>query len=66
MVLICDKIFLVMLKKVNTVLLNFDKQGQNLLEMYLKEIDFVSVIDCFEDIKKSEEFIIKASEHRKL
>lgn len=48
-----------MSEKLNTVLMNFDRQGYELLKRYLIDLDFVNISDFLPDVKSTEEFILK-------
>lgn len=45
--------------KLNTVLMNFDNQGFELLKRYLFDLDFINISDYISDVKLTEEYILK-------
>lgn len=49
-----------MSEKINTVLANFDTQAQQLLSLYLEELDFVNLEKSFEDINEAFDFVLKS------
>ncbi|MBR1754158.1 AAA family ATPase [bacterium] len=48
-----------MTEKLNTVLINFDYQGYELIKTYLQALDFLTVSDFSDDIKTLQEKILK-------
>lgn len=48
-----------MTERNNTILVNFDNHGQELLKEYLKDLDFINIKESFTDIKIAEDYILK-------